>query len=152
MKKPFIPTIEIFLVILFIAGCSGYGKLRVQTGLGGELSLNDLKENWKDYHIYYTGVGPNDPSAVLFDPKGDARRIQKDRWKNIADSYLLEQVIGWIEDTKFMPKLHKILGPDNQVYGYLYSAWENNVVIKSKGEKVVKVSVSEVPPLFYGGP
>ena len=143
----------VFITLMYgIMGCAGYGKLRLQTGYGDEIDLEDLKRNWNDYAVYYTETRERDPSAVLFDPRGDERTVEKKGWNRIEDPDRLAEVLGWIEDTKFMPRLHQILGPDGELYGYLFSAWENEVVIRAADERTVRVSVREVPPLFYKGP
>jgi len=143
---------RLFSLLFLLAGCSGYGTLGLQTGYKGQVGLEELKENWNDYALYYSETRERNPSAILFDPKQDDRTVGEKGWYKIDDPALLSQVIGWIKDTKFMPRLHRILGPGGQFYGYLFSAWDNEVVIRAAGEKTVNVKIREVPALFYGGP
>jgi hypothetical protein len=56
-----------------------YGKLRAEQWRGpNKVNVSDLIELWDQYDVYYEGWIYDNPSAVLFDPKGD------DRWAQIT--------------------------------------------------------------------
>jgi hypothetical protein len=105
--KKHISLVIIFFVLLFLMpGClSSFGKIRSQSGNGERMTIDDLEKNWTDYTVYYAGMSPNRSSGVMFDPKNDDKTLlpgSNDRWKKIEDKY-------------------RVLGPDDQFYGYLFS-------------------------------
>jgi len=127
--KKHISLATILFVLLFLMpGClSSFGKVRSQSGNGERMTIDDLEKNWADYTVHYAGMSPNRPSGVMFDPKNDDKTLlpgSNDRWKKIEDKQTLSDVIGWIkvqDSTGYNPMLYRVLGPDDQFYGYLFS-------------------------------
>jgi len=123
-----ISLIIIFFVLLcFMSGCLGsFGKIRPQSRKGETLTIDDLEKNWTDFTVHYAGSSPNRPLGVMFDPKNDAKNLlpgSNDRWIKIDDKKTLSEVIGWIKVQSFADynsMLYKVLGPDDQFYGYLF--------------------------------
>jgi hypothetical protein len=143
-------------LLLVIAGCASYGQLRLQSGPGETVTIQQLKENWQNYHILATGVEPNVPSAVLFDRKDDGREMIGERWWELRDYKSVSDTIGWIENQistgPYHPRLWKILGPDEHLYGYLFTAWDHAVMTVGD-DKTMRVMDLPVPPyLEVGGP
>jgi hypothetical protein len=126
--EKYIPLVIIFFVLLsFVSGCLGsYGKIRPHSGKDESLTIHDLEKNWMDYAVHYAGLSPNRPLGVMFDPKNDGKTLlpgSSDRWKKIEDKKTLSEVIGWIKAQNFSaynPMLYRVLGPDDQLYGYLF--------------------------------
>jgi hypothetical protein len=139
-----------------VAGCGSYGKLRLQHGPGETMTIQQLKENWEKYRILATGVEPNVPSAIIFDRKEDGREIIGERWWDLKDYRAVEETMGWIEAhgsvASYYPRLWKILGPDNHLYGYMFTAWDH-AVMTIGDDKTMSVQDLPVPPfLATNGP
>jgi hypothetical protein len=107
-----------------------YGKLDVVWPFRTAINIAQIHENWEDYDIYYAGYSTAFPAAVMFDPKGDKRRLVSDAWVQVKDRETLLGLIDrlWVDTQYYYPKLRKILGPDNQLYGYMYTAWDHAVM------------------------
>lgn len=128
MKKyTYITLIGIVLLVL-VCGCAwlrDYGKVRVVSRQEEKLILEQLKLNWQDYTIYYAGLKVGTAAGVMFDPKDDEKTLAGDTWIKVEDKDTLIELIGVIESyIYFYPRLHKILGPDDQFFGYLFYAWD----------------------------
>lgn len=150
MKKRLASVLLICLFLIF-AGCGSYGKLRLQCGPGETMTTQQLKENWEKYHVLATGVNPNVPSAIIFDRKDDGREIIGERWWELKNYEAVSETIGWIEVQLtvgvFYPRLWKILGPDEHLYGYIYTAWDHAVMFVGD-DKTMRVMDLPVPPFL----
>lgn len=151
----------IFLALLaivsasIISGCSGYGKIRLQSRYGDDVTIEKLQENLPDYTIYYAGYAVNNPSGIMFDPKNNDKTLQPSgRWTKLDDKESVIEVISWIkiqDSSYYYPRLYRILGPDDQFYGYLYSAW-NHLLTKVVDGKTLWVYDLPDPPYYEYGP
>ena len=134
-----------------VAGCGSYGKLRLQHGPGETMTIQQLKENWEKYHVLATGMELNVPSAILFDRKDDGREIIGERWWNLKDYETVAQTIDLIEAQNivgaFYPRLWKILGPDDHLYGYMFTAWDH-AVMAIADDKTMSVQDLPMPPFL----
>ncbi len=143
------------VLIYIISGCSGYGKLRLESRYGDDVTIEKLQENLPDYTVYYAGYAVNNPSGIMFDPKNNDRTLQPtDRWTKLDDKESAIEVISWIkiqDSSVFYPRLYRILGPDDQFYGYLFSAW-NHLTTKVVDDKTLRVYDLPDPPHYYEGP
>ncbi|UCF72186.1 MAG: hypothetical protein JSW35_08285 [Deltaproteobacteria bacterium] len=156
MKKYIYPAIIVPLLVFLISGCAwvkGYGKIRLQSGPGKKVTTQELEDNWHNYTIYYAGyyggLSIKHPSAVMFDPKNDKRALVGDRWTKVQDQETLSRLISSIQSQKarYYPRLWRILGPDDQFYGYLFSAWRQvPLVIKVLDDKTMFVYDLPMPP------
>jgi len=137
----------------FMIGCSwlkNYGKLRIESGPGKKVAIEELIERWQSYDVYYAGISLESPSAVMFDPKGDGRKLVSDKWIVVKNQQELSTLVNWIDaNIPFSPVLWIVLGPDSQFYGYMYSAW-NHVLIKVVDESTLWVDNLPLPPTDYG--
>ena len=159
MKKYIYPTIIVLVALFLMSGCSwlkGYGKLRLQPRHAKKVTVRELKGNWHDYTIYYAGyyggLSIKHPSAVMFDPKKDDRALVSDKWTRVEDKETLSRLISSIQSQKAMyhPRLWRILGPDDQFYGYLFTAWDRvPLVIKVVDERTMWVYNLRLPPYLY---
>jgi len=147
MKKR-LASVSLICLFFVFAGCGSYGKLRLQYGPGETMTTQQLKENWEKYHILATGVEPNVPSAIIFDRKDDGREIIGERWWELKDYEAVSETIGWIEVQPligvFYPRLWKMLGPDEHLYGYMFTAWTEAVMTigEDKTMRVMDLPVS----------
>ena len=113
------------ILSLFVLGCAGdYGKITVVDE--GEMTVAALVKNWSNFNIYYAGSKPEMPVAVLFDPKNDGKNLQVDpRWEKVTDEKSLQHMVNFIRTRTpqgvNMPRLWKVLGPDDAMYGYVYT-------------------------------
>jgi len=155
VKKVKYPALIVLVLVFLTSGCSwlkSYGKLRLQSGPGHKVTIEELRENWNDYTIYYAGQSVGLPSAIMFDPKKDSKTLLSDKWIKVEDRETVSELISWIQhSTQFYPRLQRILGPDDQFYGYFYSGWDH-VLIKVVDERTLWVYDLPIPPdLYYNG-
>jgi len=126
-----------------------YGKLWVQPGGQERVTIEMLEQKWQDYDVYYAGPWIGRPSAVMFDPKGDDNKLVPHKWwvQVKTREELAEAVWGIrVQQISFFPLVRMILGPDKQLYGYMYTAW-NHVLIKQIDEKTLWVDDIPLPRL-----
>jgi len=146
----------VFVLIFFISGClqfSTYGKLRQQSRDGNRVTIKDLKENSNDYIIYYAGyygsLSIKHPSAVMFDPRNDNKELVGEKWTMVKDKHTLSELLSSIQSQEpigsLYPRLWRILGPDEQFYGFLFTAWDH-VVTKVIDDKIMWVYDLPSPP------
>jgi hypothetical protein len=153
MKKGIliIPLVFLFFVV---AGCASYGKLRLQSGPGENMTIQQLKENWQNYHILATGVEPGVPSAIVFDRKDDGREIIGERWWELKDYKSVSDTIGWIESQispgPYYPRLWKILGPDDHLYGYMFTSWDSAVMSVGEDKTLSLLDIPMPPSMAVG--
>lgn len=143
------------ILILPISTCTflgPYGKLRVQSEGPEKVTIEMLEERWEDYDVYFAGPWIGRPSAVMFDPKDDDRKLVPHKWwvpvKQRED--LLEVISGVrVGQGAFWPIVWRIVGPDDQFYGYMYTAW-HYVRIKVVDSKTLWVDDIPLPRFNYG--
>jgi hypothetical protein len=126
-------VIILFLAVLLMSGCTwlrGYGKVRLSSEYGDDMTIQKLQANWTDYYVYYAGMSTSNPAGIMFDPKNDGRELVGDRWTMVKDGETVTEIISWIKTyTQFYPRLHVLFGPDNQLYGYIFYAWGYDYVV-----------------------
>ena len=155
MKRHIRLALMAIVLIYIISGCSGYGKLRLQPRSGEDVTIKKLQENFSDYTVYYAGYAVDNPSGIMFDPKNDNKTLMPSkRWTKLDDKESAIEVISWIkiqDSSDFYPRLYRILGPDDQFYGYLYSAWDH-LLTKVDDDKTLWVYDLPDPPHYEDGP
>ena len=149
MKKYIFPSVTVLVFAFLISGCAltqGYGKIRPQPDSTEKMTTQALWDNRNDYNIYYAGyygnVSIKHPSALMFDPKGDDRVLKGDRWTKVTNDIWLAKLIRSIETQESIggpdSKVWRILGPDDQFYGYMFSGWDH-VVMKEVDDRTMLV-------------
>ena len=80
--KVFLALIGIILILPICtwAFFGSYGKLRVQPRGPERVTIEILEERWEDYDVYFAGPWIGRPSAVMFDPKDDDRKLVPHKW------------------------------------------------------------------------
>ena len=169
-KRPRGRIFAVLAVLTFVSGCLSTGES--PTGVVGtielaskgeeQISIETLEESWRDYKVYYVGVHVGNASALLFDPIDDDKTLAETRkpWEEGAQRWVdirknkdanteieISRVINAIKGQKhaqFYPRLYRIIGPDDSLYGYLYTAW-NRALVRS-GNGTFSVLVKPVPP------
>lgn len=140
--------------LILLPGCSGYGRLSLVSGQARDaVTVERLIENSNDYDVHYSGYAVNNPSGIMFDPKADDRMlVPSERWIKIKNSETVSEVVGWIKVHDYPwydPKLYEIVGPDNDLYGYLFTGWQH---VKLEAMETGKLFVYDLrsPPQYYG--
>jgi hypothetical protein len=152
-KRLYMALIGVIIMLLF-SGCAsmltGYGKLRPQSMRGQRVAIEELEENWEDYVIHYAGLSVGTPAGIMFDPKGDGRTLTGEKWIKVEDKETLSELIGWMKTyTEFNPQIWRILGPNNEFFGYLFYPSHrmhgDNVVIKVIDDNTMYIYDVESP-------
>jgi len=155
MKKRVL-VISLVSLFLVVAGCGSYGKLRLQRGSGEMMTIQQLKENWQNYHILATGIEPGVPSAIVFDRKDDGRTVIGERWWELDDyksvSNTIDRIEAEITSGFSYPRLWKMLGPDEHLYGYMFTAWDSAVMIVGEDNTLSLLDIPMSPSMAVGGP
>lgn len=138
-----------------VSGCamSGYGSL-LALQQDDIITIEMLLENWEDYEIHFTGLSRAHPSAVIFDLKGDKLGMLAKNWIKVEDKEMLKGLVNAI-GTKppvsgYSPGLKMVLGPDSNLYGYMYTSW-NHAVLKAVDENTLSVYGIPLPPYLEMG-
>jgi len=120
-----------------------YGKLEPATSGGDKMSIGMLQKDWQDYTVYYVGVDISTALAAVFWPKSQPKTLTGDRWTEVKDQDKVARLIRVIHGRNNIPgqwaRLWKILGPDGDVYGYMYSDWHRAVIKSENGSLSVDV-------------
>ncbi|MFW6114685.1 MAG: hypothetical protein ACOC6E_00145 [Thermodesulfobacteriota bacterium] len=131
MKKHGYLALAAAVLLLLLTECAlleRYGKVRILPRGEYQATLQELGRNWQDYHIYYTGLSVGTAAGIIFDPKNDDKSLVGDKWIKVEDQETLSRLISRVKSyLQFYPRLSRILGPDEQFYGYLLYAWGHPV-------------------------
>ena len=116
-----------FVMLFVLAGCAGklgYGSVKLAALEGDQMTIDDLLENLKDYDVYFSGLDSRQPYGILFDKKGDDRKITSQFWYKLEDERAVSEMVQWMNSFyRSGPRLFRVRGADNQFYGYAFSAW-----------------------------
>ena len=149
LKRYLCLALIVALIIGFTSGCSGgkgYGKLDYAGTTEPKMTLKQLVENWSDYHVYYSGVWEGYVYGVMFDPKNDERRlVGHEWWATVETQKDLWQMIRLINVFPVEPQVWKILSPDNQLHGFIYTI-RHPVTIKVIDDQSLWVDQLIFPP------
>ena len=150
--KEWILTAGIFFALCFSGGCMGnYGTLRVASGKWGT-TIKEIEDNWENYDIYYAGLSYKSPSAIMFDPKDDGKRLIGVKWIPVTDKWVVVTIVEWLDSyINHPPTLWKILGPKGEFFGYMYTSAMQEVVIEEIEPNTLKIDNIPLPPIDYGG-
>jgi hypothetical protein len=138
------------LLIGLTSGCSTtqqYGKLGFAQTAEPKMTLDQLIENWKDYRIYYSGVWEGHVYGVMFDPRDDDRElVGHEWWAPVETQEDLSQMIRLINVYPLEPQLWKILSPDDQLHGFIYTL-KHPVIVKVIDDQTLWVDDLTFPPV-----
>jgi len=145
--------IMMLLALCFLPACVGlekYGSIRVADDEWAD-SIQNLVENWQEYHIYYAGLSYKSPSAIMFVPKQGDKRVVSRKWMPVTDQSVAATIVKWLDSyMNFPPTLWKILGPDGHFFGYVYTSAEEQVVVREIEPNTLFVEDIPLPPFDYG--
>lgn len=138
--------------VILIFGCSGYGKLKYQSQYREKVTIQKLIENSDDYYIYYSGYAINNSSGIMFDPKKDNKTLMpSNAWTKVEGNERVSEVVSWLKiqnSPGYFLRLFKILGPNDQLFGYLFTGWQH-VVFKVVDERTLFVYGLPDPPHYF---
>ena len=100
--------------LLLLGGCAGLGSSSQAptSSLGIDISLQELKNNFEKYTVYYSGKRHN-PSAILFVPRQSEFKLRLHwDWYRIEQPALLHRLLDTID--KIYPRLYALLVPQAQ--------------------------------------
>ncbi len=144
---------SVLILAFLLSGCfsfNRYGRLTLSARSGNRMTIEKLKDNWQEYHVYYDGVSVDYPSAILFDPKGDDSALAPATWVRLEDQESIFDVIHWLKVSElYVPLLYDIVGPDNVFYGFFYSPW-GHVNMRVLDDGTMWVDDLVLPPIDYG--
>ena len=150
MKKGVV-VVSLISSLVIVAGCASDARLRLQSGPGESMTTQQLKENWEKYHILATGLHKGIPSAIIFDRKDDGREIIGGRWWEVKDyksgSESIDRIVAQGSVAQYYPRLWKVLGPDDHLYGYMFTAWDH-ATMTIGDDKTMWVKNIPVPPFL----
>ncbi len=143
--------ITLVIIAGFVSGCLGnYGKIRLAPG-DPNTTLQDLKDNWQNYDILYAGLATDSPSAIMFAPRSDGKRLIGEKWMPVTDRAVVEEIIGWLNAyINFPPTLYEILSPEDVFFGYIYTSPTEQIVAKQIDPETMEVENIPLPPVDYG--
>jgi len=150
LKFLFFSTV-IFIITGLVSGCLGnYGKIRLASG-DHNTTIQDLKENWENYDILYAGLSTKSPSAIMFGPRADGKRLIGKKWMPVTGRSVVDEIIEWLNAyVNFPPTLYEILSPDNVFFGYIYTSPTQQIVIKQIDPETLELENIPLPPIDYG--
>jgi len=144
-------TIITIISAIIIIGCSGYGKLLIESKNEAGVTIDELIENSDDYGIHHFGHGEKFVSGIIFDPKKDNKKLLPgDRWVRIDEQTTISDIVKRIKGSdfpRFVPTLYKIVGPDGVFYGYLFTGW-SHIVLKKIDDDTLSVYGLDDPPEY----
>jgi hypothetical protein len=138
--------VAVMLAVLVAAyGCANYGAIKPAHN---EMTIEMLLNNWKDFDVSWTGLSLAEPTALMFDPKGNGKKLVGDIWHPVESKQSLIDFVGWLKANQtYYPSVWRILGPDGQFYGYLYTGCRLAAV---KPVNKTTVWVYGIPPTLRG--
>jgi hypothetical protein len=146
-------SIRLLLPLLLLTGCLGlekYGSIRSASGQYTN-SIQNLIENWQEYHIYYAGLSYKSPSAILFNPKEGNKRVVSKKWVPVTDQSVAITIVKWLDSyVNFPPYLSIVLGPNGDFFGYVYTSAVEQVVVREIEPNTLFVEDIPLPPFDYG--
>ena len=140
------------LLLLFVSGCAGYGSLTgIKYGPGKEVTISDLVDHWQNYDVYVSYLN----GALLFAFKGPETHITvAEYWDRVNNKSHLEGIVRDITTQpvtgQYSPRLWKIIGPGDRLYGYMLTAW-TRVVMTKVNENTLFVENMPAPPHISTG-
>ena len=144
-------TAIVSMTLLWCAGCAGYGHTRYQGLVQGREMIDVMLNNFDDYHVYYSGMSPDFPSGVIFDPVGDETTVAQKEWIAVETRELAKELVQNLEryPHHLKPRLYALIGEDGLHYGYIYTSYTNIVVRQLDEGKIYVYEMPEAPHLRY---
>ncbi len=146
-KKSIQTALFVLVSLGLLAGCvtlTTGGLASITTPDGKTVTLQEMQDNWQAYTISYAGT-EDIPAALLFDPKNDGKVLSGKSWERVNTRETLVKMVDFIKGyAQFNPRLYAILGPDREVFGYVFSP-TSKIRTRVVDEKTVYVYDIESP-------
>ena len=134
----------IYCLFLFLCSsvltfeCMAWGRYGQIKPAGPEMNIEQLAAHWEEYHVFWAGV-ESQSAAIVFDIKGDDKVITLHKyWAPVKDKSQLSKTIGLLQRAGSTAALYKIIGPGDQIFGYIYKSTPSPL-IKVVNEKTLWV-------------
>lgn len=109
-------------LMVLVAGCATGGKHGKVVVSRSGVTIEELYKNWEKYDVYYQGASPSTPFGIIFDPKGDGRKLTfHEYWEPVKDQEELSRLIRRLQARESRMYVQEIISPEKEVYGYLYT-------------------------------
>ena len=136
----------LLIALVLISGCANYGT--ISPTQAQDVTIDTLTKNWMNYTVYWTGLNTGEPTGIMFDPKGDGKALTGEHWYKVESQESLLKMIGWLKfNTLYYPYVWKVVGPDGQFYGYVYTGY-THFAMKVVDQKTMLVY--GLPPTLRG--
>lgn len=133
------------ILLALIIGCAGnYARIIAPSDAADKITLNELKDNWEDYDIYFGRRTASYADAIMFDPKDNNTKLTGDSWIKIEDRKTLDERLNDIHLKYRNAEVHLIEGADNQLFGYMYYSAYFHIGLKIVDEQTL--FVYRLPP------
>ena len=134
--------------LLLHTGCAGYGSARYHRQI--QRKLPEMINNFKDYHVYYSGMSEAFPSGLIFDPKNDGRAIAQKKWIRVESKDLMEKFVRKLKlYHNYPPRLYSLFGEDGQNYGFIYTGYKHIVIRQLEENRIHVYEMHQPPHLKY---
>ena len=130
MIKKINPTIRwIYLagLVFSLLGCSDWKYRRLEsTEL---ITSSQLRQNWNDFIVYYR---PN--AGILYKIKNDGKIQVPGKWVEVAREEMVTD-----KTVFYLTGVRKILGQNDELYGYIVYSYRDSAFIKIIDANTVKL-------------
>jgi hypothetical protein len=112
----------LLVAAVLVYGCANYGTLK-QTP-AQDVTIDTLTKDWMNYTVSMTGIDIGEPTGIFFDPKTDGKTVRGDHLYRVESEESLSKMVRWLKFNElYYPFLWKMVGPDGQFYGYIYTGY-----------------------------
>ena len=145
--------LPVALAIFFtMTGCASYGGLSYPGRYDSGVSLTDILSQTDQYTVHYHGNSEKIVSGILFDPKGDGKRIRPEGmyWTAVTEPETIASITRTIKRSDhpgYYPRLYGITDHGGELYGYLYTGW-SYLAVRQLDEHTLKVFGLKGPPEY----
>ena len=132
------------LAACLLSACSGlpnYGAL----GPHDSVTIDDLKEGWEEYDIYYNTWYTATPAAMMFDPRDNDTTLTGKSWTRVTEQDAFFELLRKVAGSYQLNRVWAIVGPEKQLLGYMITP-TTQLYIKNIADRTYYVSNLQVPP------
>jgi hypothetical protein len=145
----------VVMAFFYILGCAAdYGSLKNQSKSESQATLEELGDNWSDYHIWFKSA------AIVFDPKNDDKEIlvgsdwekveDQETWARIVkENTTAEGILDPLWANYPLTNVREIWSPDNELYGYVIHQRPDSVGVTMVDENTMRLFYNRAR---FGGP
>ena len=132
------------LAACLLSSCSGlpnYGAL----GPHDIVTIDNLKDGWEEYDIYYNTWYTATPAAMMFDPRDNDTTLTGKSWTRVTEQDAVFELLRKVTGSYYLNRVWAIVGPEKQLLGYMITP-TTQLYIKKIDDKTFNVSNLQVPP------